>query len=271
MSEDWQRLSIRQGQRAPSGPFEGVPDHLRYPLRRWLEDQFGFRSNRGMNMSRMLSASMRLGIPIDRQHDIMEQIFAATLEGEESTLDLVDAVVNQAHEVSADHLREMLRDAGSVWTVSPDGNRLERRVDAFAAESYEAAACPDDEAAAELRQAWTSTYGLHPNPSDAWDHSIKALEAVLIPIVIPSKSKPTLGDVVSTLQSSEFAFDLETSHRDLRPKATLEALLRFIWPNPDRHAGSGGKRTPSVSEAEAVLQLTVAIVQWVRVGVIRSQ
>ena len=84
---------------------------------------------------------------------------------------------------------------GSVWRVGPNYDRLVRRVDPTATASLVEASSPDSVASAELKEAWTAAYARNPDPSDAWDHSIKAVEAILIPIV-PTKTKATLADVI---------------------------------------------------------------------------
>jgi hypothetical protein len=48
-------------------------------------------------------------------------------------------------------------------------------------DAYERAVAPQDVAGNELQEAWARALGRHPDASDAWDHAIKAVEAVLIP------------------------------------------------------------------------------------------
>ena len=50
--------------------------------------------------------------------------------------------------------------------------------------AFESATGTGDVASAELTEAWIRAYGRDPDPSDAWDHAIKAVEAILIPIVV---------------------------------------------------------------------------------------
>jgi hypothetical protein len=45
--------------------------------------------------------------------------------------------------------------------------------------------------------AWSKAYGLHPATSDAWDHSIEALESIVKPRVVePNNPTATLGHIV---------------------------------------------------------------------------
>lgn len=54
----------------------------------------------------------------------------------------------------------------------------------------------------ELNEAWVAAFGRAPNPSDACDRAIKALEELLIPLVIPGVAKPNLGGVAGELASA---------------------------------------------------------------------
>lgn len=99
----------------------------------------------------------------------------------------------------------------------------------------------------------THVYGRHPNPSDAWDHAIKAVEALLWGLVIPKNTGATLGTILAALANkpSSWTFRLASS--------------RMIWPNPDR-PGSGTVRVPTQEEAENVVQTAVMVVGWLRTG-----
>jgi hypothetical protein len=188
-------------------------------------------------------------------------------------LDAVDAVLHFKGYMSKEalHLQDLdkiLELGGSVWQVDSNGGSLVRRLDAPTAAAYAEASLPEDVASRELRDAWSSAYGRNPNASDAWDHSIKALEAILIPIVVPGKEKATLGDVVGVLASQASPWRLGWhGHDNSLSIMPLVSMLRLIWPNPDRH-GSQCSRLPSLVEARAVVHLAVAVVQWARSGVI---
>jgi hypothetical protein len=181
-------------------------------------------------------------------------------------LDAVDAVLylDEMPPYQYVSLDEILLLGGSVWQVDPSGRRLVRRVNKTATAAFVEASSHDDAASAELSEAWTAAYGRHPDPSDAWDHSIKAVEAMLIPIVTPNKAKATLGDVVGNLNSQGTQWKLGLhGHDDSQSVAPLVSMLRLMWPNPDRHR-SGTSRTPALAEAQEVVHLAVTIVQWAR-------
>lgn len=137
-------------------------------------------------------------------------------------------------------LRILLAGAGSVWTVGDDNESLARAVTTEAQVTYELAVATKDEAAKELRTTWANAFGRNGDPSDAWDHAIKAVEDILIPVVLPSKPKATLGQVLQELENNKTSGlwqmvlpGADKSH-DVAP---LVAMLRLIWPNHDRHGG----------------------------------
>jgi hypothetical protein len=266
----WHRLSVRTGQVQNDGPYEEVPSHLFGPLLEWIDTNFGGESGSSADVKggSRLAAAIRRGVVYEGNRITVRAVTASIspFDVDEPVLDAVDAVLH-LDEMPLDarqSLDELLVLGGSVWRVDPAGRRLIRRVDETAVAAFEEASSPDDAASAELKEAWVSAYGRHPNASDAWDHSIKAVEAVLIPVVAPNKTKATLGDVVGILnsQGSQWQLDLR-GHDNSQSVGPLVSMLRLMWPNPDRH-GSGTSRTPSLTEAQEVVHLAVTLVQWAR-------
>lgn len=278
----WHRLSVRDGRSSgDDGPFEGVPRHLFEPLRDWIDQTFG-----GMPMSQsnaetgvILAAAIHFGParsktePTLTVRRVTEEVVVEAFHGNtDLLLDAVDAVLHmtKVDKWSCNKLNSILELGGSVWRVHNDCSQLVRRVDETALVAHTMASSEADTASTELNEAWGSAYGRSPNASDAWDHSIKAVEAALIPIVTPAKAKATLGDVVGTLKSQEHIWLLGLpGHDDTSSVAPLVAMLRLIWPNPDRHGGN--QRQPTIGEAQGVVNLAVTIVQWSRAGLVSKR
>lgn len=217
--------------------------------------------------------SVRMPLADARPTGVMEQILSACQADQETFLDVLDATLcfGSTGNVSAPSLEQMLSMGGSVWKVRPDKMGLERRVSAEAQTLYEAASSPGDEASRELQEAWTAAFGRAPDASDAWDHAIKAVEELYIPLVVPKAAKSNLGSVAGELKANPAGWVLVLeSNGALDSVATLEALFRLLWPNPDRHGGET-RRTPSLGEAAAVVHLAVTLVQWARDGVLQKQ
>ena len=209
-------------------------------------------------------------LPALSDTNLMDAIIAAGMANDDTMLDLLDAALQTGSTPYSD-LESALAVGNSVWTVRQDGRGLEHRVDPATLDAYKAASSPTDAASAQLQEAWSKAYGRNPDASDAWDHAIKAVETVLVPIVTPNNPKATLGNVLGDLKasSSKLTFGLQTSSPTVSSVETIVAMLRLIWPNPDRHGGAPGTgRTPSLAEAQAVLQIAITIVNWVRVGIV---
>lgn len=264
----WQPLSVRRGRRNPDEPYEGVPAHLRHPLEEWLRTRFGWHNRGGgMNNQFMATLAATLRIPVTRTHEIggiSDQIISAINRDEDLYLDCLDASLYLSNSADPRELKRILETGGSVWTVNSAGNGLERRVDATTKEAFLNVVSAADKASEEIAAAWAAVYGRNPDPSDGWDHSIKAVEEVLIPLVVPNQNKANLGHVAGQLKANPSKWSFGLPENDIRGNGeTLEGMIRHIWPNPDRHGGSQ-KRTPTQGETEAVLQLSIAIVELCR-------
>ena len=274
MSTDWQPLSVRSGKREPDGPYEGMPIHLQHSVGEWLRGRFGwFKPGGGLNNDLMAQVAASLRIPVQRTYKpggISDQIFAAIEKDEDLYLDCLDATLHISRGGSANTLSEALRVGGSVWTVREDRRGLERRVSESTAASYSRSIQANDDSSNELKEAWAAVYGRNPNPSDAWDHAIKAIEDLLIPVITPKMIKANLGSVAGELKAHPelWTFGLP-GNGERNNGETLEGLIRHIWPNPDRHGGSS-KRAPTQDEAEAAVQIAVLIVGICRDRLIKT-
>jgi hypothetical protein len=197
---------------------------------------------------------------------LSQDLISACYQNEDLFLDVVDATLNYSAGSNHATLRRLLETGGSIWTVSTDGKSLVERVDATSTAAMTAATTPADAASAEIAEAWSKIYGRQPDPSDAWDHAIKAVETLLAPIVIPSNPTATLGTILSALEAKpeKWTFVLQPSGTSGGVE-TLAKLARTIWPNPDRHGGNASRK-PSLAEATAAVQTALLIVQWCRDG-----
>lgn len=218
---------------------------------------------------RELAVRFRMNIPADFEVQQFFRVFDAMLDNEELALDLVDAALDVLGADGNDweRLQGHLTAGASAWKVADDHTSLTRVVNEQAQATYDAATATADEATTELQEAWSNAFGRNGDPSDAWDHAIKAVEDVLVAVVVPNKPKATLGDVLGQLGSAQSAplWEMILPGNDQsHDVAPLVAMLRLMWPNHDRHGGTAPKRTPSPEEARAVVTLVATIVQWHR-------
>jgi hypothetical protein len=257
----------------PDGPFEGVPSHLQHGLVHWWTSVAdagpgGWFSNEAKLRELAAFLRVRPNQTLDAA-DLGRALIRAALSDEEVFLDLVDGTLQMFRPGSAtDSLKSLLDTAGSVWTVAPDRRSLMKVASEGAQATYESATLVSDAAAKELREAWANAFGRNGDPSDAWDHAIKAVEDVLIPEMMPNNLKATLGTVLGELagpNGAQWKFVLPGNDQD-HDVAHLVEMLRLLWPNHDRHGGTAPKRTPSEQEARAVVSLAATAIQWHRDG-----
>ena len=267
----WTPRSQRLGHRDLDGPYPGVPQHLIGPLSDWVrsnlfDDTYLFWRN-----TTMAALSMRLRIAQGtgaEGYQLFQTLMTAGYADPDVFLDIIEGalVASPDPSTSADQLRALLKVGGSTMTVAQSNDYLVDVVEQTAATVMENAIAVADEATDELQQAWKHAYGRSPDASDAWDHGIKALESVLVPIVEPNNTKATLGSVIATLQGASHKWQTVFPGPDLDNNVTnLVGALRLAWPNPDRHAG-GKVQKPGLEEARAVVGLTACVVQAHREG-----
>ena len=105
----------------------------------------------------------------------------------------------------------------------------------------------------------------NPDPSDAWDHAIKAVEAALRPIVCPNNTKATLSHVVGKLRNQSWKLNVRGRARDHSVEPLVQDL-ELMWPDPNRHGAATPEPPATLEEARAVVHIAVTIVQWAREG-----
>ncbi len=261
-------LSQRASGGGVDGPYEGVPDHLRGPFIDWLRRGAVQMMNRWEpGLVRGLALRLRVEIPHSSDDaGIWNELVKVAEYDDEVLLDWVDLSLSLEPYVGLrEDLEAVLRMGGSAYTVS--GDQLELLVPDELRQSKDMATDPPDEVSDELSKAWVHAYGLNPDPSDAWDHAIKAVEACLLPAVCPNNLKANLGNVLGELRAAGTPWKtaLSGGTHQTQDAGRLVGMLEFLWPNPDRHGG-GHSRAPSLEEAQSVVNLAVTIVQWHRAG-----
>ena len=202
-----QRLSQRIAGAQADGPFEGVPAHLQHGLAHWWDGVVdsgpgGVYTHEAS--IRALAAFLRFQVnPSWDAHNLAQALLANACRDEEFFLDLVDATLDIFRPPSqvVDALRRLLDLSGSVWTVTSDNGELVGVVSDEAQATFNTATSVADEITTEMKEAWGNAFGRNGDPSDAWDHAIKAIEDVLVPVVLRNQQNATLGSVLGHLRS----------------------------------------------------------------------
>lgn len=287
MSSGWKPLAGVDGVSSNLGPYEGIPGHLKVPLDLWCRSVIGRSRSFDEGLALLAVATLHVELSPDLVgFEGLESTFWMAFDSDaDRQLQLVHFLTHHLDQRVEDQddvdgrcmekvlkLERVLEAGSSVWAVAFDGSGLTRRVDATTKAQLAEVLSPNDAASEELREAWSNAYTLNPDPSDCWDHSIKAVEALLKPIVLPRKTDATVGHVVGELTANLGGHPFGLHDQGLKnvtnSHETLVGLLRLVWVNPDRHQGDD-HRTPSIAEARGVLAAAITIAQWAREGLIK--
>jgi hypothetical protein len=285
--------------------YEGVPAHLRDPLLHWLECQFyapkltryrdrysdQIRLNHEAGHARALRIANRLRLTLPRVTDdrpslggpgsyMLGLLYLAEDAEDAELLDIIDAALAERDDASMakwmdqgkaqapnspEDLDFILRDGGSAYRVNDGGNALEQRVSATIREAVRRATESSADKGAHLDAAWRAAYGIRPEPTVAYAEAVKAIEAAVIPVVLPTDPKATLGKALAHLRSTADQWELGISDADGAPAgvAPLVSLLGLIWQgHRDRHAGTPTAVPVSSEAAEMAVHAAAMTVYW---------
>jgi len=220
---------------------------------------------------RELAVRFRAPIPPDFDVPRLLRVLYGIIDGpdQELAVDMVDATLDVLgpDQNGWQTLQKHLDAGASAWKVADDHISLTQVVSDEVQATFDAATSVADDITTEMEEAWSNAFGRNGNPSDAWDHAIKALDALFIPLVVPSQTKPNLGHAVGQLRNQGHLYELVLPGKNLdHDVAPLVGMLDVIWPNVDRHPGVPTTLPPTVEEARAVVTLAATIVHWHRDG-----
>jgi len=160
-------FTARQGRPAPGGTFEGVPDHLRKQLTRWLESVYVINTQgyfRGLDVPALerLAALLRVQVGVSQGLDMLEEVLGWADRDAERLLDLIHYTLQlpTRHTKPWKELEVLLALGGSTWRATEKG--LERRVDPTAVEAFSMVTAFQDPASEHLGLAWSHAYGRKP-------------------------------------------------------------------------------------------------------------
>ena len=277
-NDTWTSLSVRRNQRQPFTPVDGVPDFLWQYAMRWIENAVDDDASIVCGLSIELRLE-RAGSYLDYQGAkyAIRACLEETGHDQIAALDVMDWLLGHGcgHAQSLEHI---LKSAGHVLRVSPDGNRLVERIDPALWDEYEQVTQLDDQASQYMQEAWVLAFGREPNLSDAWGRAIKAIETLLKPIVSPKNNKATIGSMTSELRQAPGKWECKLPDRiynvngETNVKPGIEVFidaLATIGYQPDRH-GSDQPQDVDETTARSVLFLATTVVGWLRDGILRT-
>lgn len=207
-------------------------------------------------------------VPLFRQRGVAE-LFEVMEEDE--FLDFLDFLVFRTAEGGVydnanDLLEAVLSEGGSEWRVGTrDGfAALEKRVPEGVALAAEQTIASAGVAGDLLAEAWHAAFGRSPDPEEAYEKAIKAVEEAGHDKVSPKNGRTSLGTMVRDMKAQgDWRLDLPATDADV-PVKMAEAL----WVGQESRHGGNGYRKPTQAEAEAAVLLAVPLVQWFSSGAV---
>ena len=278
----WTPLSVRRNQQSEFSLIDNVPQFMRHGIKEWIQQ--------AINGDNRLVTQMALELRIDELSDNIDNFYPDDaviaciqrsgpwdMYDESLALDVMDWLLGHGcgHAQSLEHI---LKSAGHVLRVSPDGSRLVERIEPTLWNEYEQVTQLDDQASQYMQEAWALAFGRNPNGSDAWGKAIKAIETLLKPIVSPKNNKATIGSMTSELRQAPGKWECKLPDRiynvngETNVKPGIEVFidaLATIGYQPDRH-GSDQPQDVDEATARSVLFLATTVVGWLRDGTLRT-
>jgi hypothetical protein len=224
-----------------------------------------------------VAAGLDLDFPDGRPDWAYGEIRKHVRKGDEELLDVVHVTLGVLRSESTvprhppwQEVDRMLAIGRSAWKATAEG--LVHRADPTAQAAFDQVIVTPSSASIELAEAWGQAYARNCNPGDAWDHAIKAVEAALIPIVVPRKATANLGDVIGQLRGQPHLWRLGIRGRNRDHSVEpLVAMLTLLWPDPNRHGSSTPEAPATPEEGRALVNLATTIVQWVSEDLIKRR
>ena len=278
----WMPLSVRRNQQSEFSLVDNVPQFMRHGIKGWIQQ--------AINGDNRLVAQMALELRIDELSDNIDNFYADDaviaciqrsgpwdMYDESLALDVIDWLLDHGcgHAQSLEHI---LKSAGHVLRVSPDGSRLVERIEPTLWDEYEQVTRLDDQASQYMQEAWALAFGRNPNVGDAWSKAIKAIETLLKPIVSPKNNKATIGSMTSELRQAPDKWKCKLPDRGYKTdgktnvKPGIEVFidaLATVGYQPDRH-GSDQPQDVDEATARSILFLATTVVGWLRDGILRT-
>ncbi|MFF6948255.1 hypothetical protein ACFZAD_06285 [Streptomyces iakyrus] len=274
------RFTVRAGLAAAveDGPYEGVPGHLRRPLRAWLEAQLGRGEIRyHPDQAMALRVCLRLRMEVSPSETAADRLLRVE---DDELLDVVDELLAhradkaRSHDLEASSaviaLNLMLSEGGSAYRVGDDLDCLETRIMPAADKAVKqtisdtAGLSATGSAAAHLTSAWKAAYGRHPDPVRAYSEAIKAVESAAHATIEPNNTKATLGTMLRVMRNSPSRFTtVLPTPVGQDPIAHVIAMMRALWEGQtSRHGTRDGTVAETLEAARAGVHLAATLVQW---------
>jgi hypothetical protein len=243
---------------------DGVPDYMKPALLEFLKPHLARNSPSTGSWFFKKEELMDYDLVARLQPSYVERLDGRTWPGfvvrlsDDELLDLADWIVHRNNGAVANKLGYLLEAAGSAWTIGGRNGRtgIVRRMSEGVQGAVEAT-LQEGAAGRILGEAWAAAYGRIPDPEEAYEKAIKAVEEVAAQIVSPKNTKATLGTIIRDMKAQPgWTMDLPGNQ-----DGVIVGMAEALWTGQESRHGGNGYRRPSQSEAETAVTLAVALLQ----------
>lgn len=252
-------------------PEPGIPEWMLDEVIEWMSEPIA----RAGNVERYVKR-----LKVDLRRDIMTKAYVAA-DGDKllpwvkvdlemrDLLDILDNLSRSCSPVEAWQLDELLKAGGTYGIAAatkdskPEDRYLFDLVEPEMQRLIDDAKAPADRASDYLRVAHAAAYGQYRNATEAWDHSVKAIESVMRPVISPNDRSATLGKMLGQMKATRDKLGGVLGGGD-DGIARVEAMVRLVWENHERHADFEKPLQPSDEQAQTAFIIAVTVVQLFR-------
>ena len=174
-----------------------------------------------------------------------------------------------------DNLETILMEGGSSYRLEKTRQqcRLEKRVDPVMQESTDRLFGSEENTPEmrHLQKAWDRTFGRDPDYQYAYAEVVRAVEAVICPLVEPNNGKSTLSSVANVMRSQpgwHYTIEPKDEHAQV-PGGFMRLAVEAIMNNhQQRHESGGDSASVTERQTKGALYMAVSIVQAAHDGLI---
>ncbi|MFD5276828.1 hypothetical protein ACFWIX_04625 [Pseudarthrobacter sp. NPDC058362] len=263
---------------------EALPPEMEAPLRSWIGGRLRRQSSvytgtdyANLSLVHNVQTALRinLGAPADGLMELDRAIGAIYAKGVPVIMRVADFLLsctNPSHEpevIAA--LARTLDWSHCKYKVDMSGPtaRLSARLPEGVQEVAQAAIDSSQDAGPLLFKAWQYAFGLTPQPAEAMDFAVKAVELVVTPVVCPNHPKPSLGNAVAYVRDQgNWTHNLRVDSDKAPPNTTIHHMLQTLWSGQHYRHVDQNAVPPTLEQAQAHVQLAALLVGWFSCGVV---
>jgi len=252
-------------------------------ISRWFTNDLSDRYSFSLDFFREFQVSSGIDLGLNSVDSVAARTARDFIENlDETTLVyMIDFKLSEYRVTSTNHknskvtrMEDILHNSGSNWTVGERQGRygLVERVSAGVAVVMEQVLNDQNKASDLLRRAWEKAYGLSPQPSDAYQDAVKAVEILANPLLSPNDRDATLGKDINVLrtQVDQWGFVMAGSRHTSATEHVLSTMQLLWHSQTDRH-GKADYVDVSEEEAKAAVLLAATLVGWLSQGALKKR